>query len=204
MPESDPQVPADFVLFERGPLHQFCQRSRRAKPWVEPLERRVVVISTVAWLPLLVLALAQGLAFTGVRVPFLYDIQAQARFLVALPLLIVAERVAHRVLTPTLRLFVERGIVRAGDQARFHAVLASTARWNHSVAMRILLLAFVLVVGHRIWLEESVIRAATWYGEPTDWGLQLTPPGYWYVWVAISIFEVLRYRVPPWPQPQVR
>ena len=194
MHESSPPVPADFVLFEGGPFDQFWQHWRLAMPLVESLERRVVVISTVAWLPLLLLSLVGGLAFTGVPVPFLYDVQAQSRFLVALPLLLVAERVAHRVLTPSLALFWERGIIRTGDRARFTAILASASRWNHSLILRILLLAIVLVVGHRIWLEESMIRTATWYGESTASGLKLTLPGYWYAWVAIPIFQFVQVR----------
>jgi hypothetical protein len=62
MHESSRQLPADFVLFEGGPLSQFWQRWQPARPLVESLARRVVMISTFTWLPLLVLALVEGLA----------------------------------------------------------------------------------------------------------------------------------------------
>ena len=53
--------------------------------------RRALVFSLVAWLPLLVLSALQGLVLTNVRIPFLYDPSAQIRFLLSVPLLIVAE-----------------------------------------------------------------------------------------------------------------
>src|SRR3990172_8223010 len=127
--KNDFQMPADFTLFEGGPLHRLWRRFGFVTPWVASLEPRVVLISIVAWLPLLVLSLWEGLTLTGSKVPFLYDFQVQARFLLALPLFLVAEGFAHQVLTPTLGTFVERGIIREGDCARFNAILASTARW---------------------------------------------------------------------------
>ena len=55
------------------------------------------MVSLLAWLPLLVLSVVEGQALGGnVAVPFLLDVEAHVRFLVALPLLIVAELVVHQ------------------------------------------------------------------------------------------------------------
>ena len=57
----------------------------------------MVVIALVAWLPVLVLSIMEGKAWGDVvRVPFLYDIDVHARFLIALPLLIFAELVVYQ------------------------------------------------------------------------------------------------------------
>jgi hypothetical protein len=46
---------------------------------------------------LLALSIAEGHAWgDSVKVPFLFDVDVHARFLLALPLLIVAELVVHR------------------------------------------------------------------------------------------------------------
>jgi hypothetical protein len=52
----------------------------------------------MTWFPLLVLSLLQGLAIGhGGRIPFLYDLAAYTRFLVAIPLLILGKVVSYRI-----------------------------------------------------------------------------------------------------------
>ena len=53
-----------------------------------------------------------------VAIPFLYDIEAHVRFLVALPILIAAELVVHLRLLPIVRRFVERRIVSPEEMPR--------------------------------------------------------------------------------------
>ena len=50
---------------------------------------------------------------SSVSVPFLLDIEAHVRFLVALPLLILAELVVHRRMRPLLQQFIERNLIPA-------------------------------------------------------------------------------------------
>ena len=88
--------PLDFSLVLGGPLFQLLVRSRLATPALELTKRRTVFISMFAWLPLLLLSLVDGKVWGGVGLPFLYDIEMQARFLVALPLLIAAEILANQ------------------------------------------------------------------------------------------------------------
>src|SRR4051812_1210795 len=54
--------------------------------------QRALFATLVTWLPLLILSLAEELAYgTAVKVTFLRDFAVNARFLVALPILILAE-----------------------------------------------------------------------------------------------------------------
>ena len=78
--------PPDFSLVLGGPLFQLLVRSRLATPGLGLINRRIVFISMFAWLPLLILSLVNGRALGGAGMPFLYDIEMHARFLVALPL----------------------------------------------------------------------------------------------------------------------
>ena len=80
----------DFSLVLGGPLYQFFLRSRLAKPPIELVHRRIIAGILVTWLPLAVLTALAG-SFAGkVTVPFLFDL-ANVRFLISLPLLILAE-----------------------------------------------------------------------------------------------------------------
>ena len=88
--------PADFSLVLGGPLFQLLRRSHLSGDAME-LVRRRIIIPLLAWLPLLALSALEGQALGGnVAVPFLLDVEAHVRFLVALPLLIVAELVMHQ------------------------------------------------------------------------------------------------------------
>ena len=89
--------PYDFSLVLGGPLYQLFRRAHLSGDTLELLRRRVVVIALFAWLPLLALSALEGHAWGGgVTMPFLFDVDSQVRFLVALPLFVVAELVVHR------------------------------------------------------------------------------------------------------------
>jgi|SRR5580704_2614234 hypothetical protein len=53
---------------------------------------RALLAVLVTWLPLVILALLQGLAYSSqIKIPFFRDFAANVRFLIALPILILAE-----------------------------------------------------------------------------------------------------------------
>jgi hypothetical protein len=81
----------DFSLVLGGPLFQLFRRAHLSGDTMELLKRRIIVITMIAWLPLLILSWLSGHALAGVALPFLHDIETQIRFLIALPILIAAE-----------------------------------------------------------------------------------------------------------------
>ena len=83
---TDPTPPAeelDFSLILGGPIYQIFVRSHLSGNGLELLNRRIVVISALAWLPLLVLSIISGHFMSGSALPFLRDVEAHARLLVA-------------------------------------------------------------------------------------------------------------------------
>src|SRR3954447_18443373 len=92
MPHLVSDEPPDFSLVMGGPIFQIFRRSHLSGDHMELLARRVMVITLVAWFPLLLLsALGHHLAGVSVQLPFLRDIEAHVRLLAALPILIAAE-----------------------------------------------------------------------------------------------------------------
>ena len=201
---ADPTDSTDFSLVLGGPLYQLFLRSGLAKPPLDLLQRRVLALPLLTWLPLLVLSVLQGQAVAGVELPFLQDLEAQARFLLALPLLIAAEVLVHRRLAPAVRLFVEKGIVRPEDRKRFDAILASTMGLRNSVAIEVVLIAFVLSAGHYLWQEQLAIQADTWYAAQTPQGLTWSLAGRCYAWFSLPVFQFILirwyYRILLWGQ----
>jgi hypothetical protein len=188
--------PADFSLALGGPLFQLFLRTRLSGPALEIVGRRIIVITAIAWLPLLLLAALEGQALGGsVAVPFLLDVDAHVRFLVALPLLIVAELVVHQRMRFVVRQFLERNLIPESALGRFEAAIAAALRLRNSVLAEVLLIAFVYVVGILIlWRQYMALDTATWYAAPTVAGLQLSLTGVWYGYVSLPLFQFLLMR----------
>ena len=94
---------------------------------------------------------SSGLASSQHRTAsFLHDVEVQARFLVALPVLIGAELIAHWRIRPVVRRFVERRIVRVEDLPRFEAAIEAAVRLRNSIPVEVALLIFDYTLG--LWL----------------------------------------------------
>lgn len=186
----------DFSLVLGGPLFQLLRRTHLAGDALELLRQRILLIPLLAWLPLLVLSLIEGEALGGrSAVPFLLDIEVHVRFLVALPLLIVAELVVHQRMRFVVRQFLERNLIPRNALPRFEEAIASAFRMRNSVLAEVLLIAFVYVVGILlIWRHYLALSTATWYAVPTAEGLKLSITGAWYGYVSLPIYQFLLVR----------
>jgi hypothetical protein len=179
-----------------GPLFQLLLRAHLSGAGLQLLRRRIVVIALVAWLPLLVLSALDG-EFVGhsVAVPFLLDLETHIRFLVVVPLLLIAEPVVHLRLLPIARAFLERNLIPAVAQPRFEQALRSAFRLRNSVLAEVLLLAVVYAVGVLIvWRHYTILRADSWYAAPSAAGATLSAAGLWYGYVSLPVFQFLLLR----------
>ena len=188
--------PQDFSLVLGGPLFQLLRRAHLSGDALELVRQRIIVIALLAWLPLLVLSALEGQALGGsAAVPFLLDVEVHVRFLVALPLLIVAELVVHQRMRFVVTQFLERQLIPESAMTRFDAAIASAFRLRNSVLAEVLLIAFVYGVGVLIiWRQYMVLDTATWYAVPTAEGVQLSLTGMWYGYVSLPLFQFLLMR----------
>lgn len=196
MDASLPLVKQDFSLVLGGPLYQLFRRAHLSGPALEQLWRRLWVITVVAWVPLLVLSVIDGRAVGPPSpLPFLRDIEAQVRFLVALPLFIAAELVVHMRTRGVVAGFLDRGLVRPADVPRYEALIASAMRLRNSVAIEIGLLVIVATVGQWLWRSTIAFGSASWYAVQEGGRMRLTLPGLWFAAVSLPItqFFLLRW-----------
>ena len=183
----------DFSLVLGGPIYQFFRRARLAGDHLELLIRRLLIITLVAWLPLLLLATLGFPARSVSRLSFFHDVEVHVRFLVALPVLMWAEMLVHSRIRPVVHRFVERRIVLPQDLPRFHKAIESAIRLRNSIPAEIGLLAFVYTLGLWLWHSRIAVEASTWYAMPGGrW--HLTPAGFWYVFVSIPILQFILLR----------
>ena len=185
---------SDFSLVLGGPLFQLYRRMHLSGDTLELLRRRIVAITLYVWLPLLLLSIVDGRAIGGIKIPFLYDVEANVRFLIALPALIVAEVVVYRRISPLVRRFVDRRIIVAEDLAKFHAAVDLALRTRNSLAVELVPLVLVYTLGLWIWRNQVALGTATWYATPDATHLNLTLAGYWYAFVSIPFFQFILLR----------
>jgi hypothetical protein len=187
--------PDDFSVVLGGPLYQMFRRAQLSGDTLELLRRRLVVIPLFAWLPLLLLSVLGGRAWGhAVPVPFALDLSAHARFLLALPLLIVAEMVVHQRMRPVVRQFLERDLIPEAARARFDAAAASAVRLRNSVTAEVALLVFIYLVDIFAWQYYGGLNVATWYAEPASGGRQLSAAGWWFSYVSLPLFQFMLLR----------
>jgi hypothetical protein len=185
--------PHDFSLVVGGPIFQLFRRSHLAGDGLELVHRRLLIITLVAWLPLLVLATLGSSAGNVGRLSFFHDVEVHVRFLIALPILVAAELLVHSRIRPVVRRFVERRIVLPQDLPRFDKAIESAIRLRNSIPVEVALILFVYTVGLWLWHSRIALDASTWYVMPGGrW--HLTPAGFWYVFVSIPIVQFLLLR----------
>jgi hypothetical protein len=183
----------DFSLVLGGPLSQFFRKTHLTGDDQELLHRRLITITLLAWLPMLLLAYIVSRGGGTAQVSFLRDAEVQARFLVALPALIIAELIVHLRIRPVVRRFVERRIVRSEDLPRYEAAIDSAVRLRNSIPFELALIIAVYTLGLWLWNSRVGMDSPTWYAMPPGrW--HLTPAGYWYVFVAIPIGQFILLR----------
>ena len=190
------QETEDFSIILGGPLFQFFRRAFLSGDHLELLYRRIIAIPLIAWLPMLILSALEGRAWGGsVRVPFLLDIDVNARFLLALPLFILAEVVVYQRMRPVVRQFLERGLIPDAACTKFDAALASAYRWRNSLLAEVLLIALVLLVEGRFARQMlGAPTVNTWYADVTSAGLRPTFAGWWYRGLSLPLLQFILLR----------
>ena len=123
----------DFSLVLGGPLYQLFKKAHLSGPTLELLRRRILFFSLITWGPLAVLSAIGGQLWSSDHLGFLRDLETQIRFLVALPVLILAELTVHQRIRPLAKRFVERGVIASEDRPRFHAAIGTALRLRNSV-----------------------------------------------------------------------
>ena len=188
------QEPPDFSLVLGGPLYQMLRRAHLTGPTLPLLRRQVVLSVLVCWVPLVVLSLAQAHFLGGAKLSFFRDIETHVRFLVSLPVLIMAEVLVHERIWPVVKRFVERRVVTLEELPKFYAAINSAMRMRNSAIVEIALLVFVYTVGIWIWRHNTALDVASWYASPQGGRLHFSIAGYWFEFVSVPVFQFILIR----------
>ena len=184
----------DFTLFVGGPLYQLLTRIGLIDGGLHRLTARIAWIVALTWLPLVALTGAEGTLLIRPRaVSFLGDVECHARFLLAVPLLLIAERVVHERMRPIVAQFRTRELVGPEDLDRLDGAIRGAYRLRNSALIEAALLAVVYVTSFvSAQYRYTSMFTASWYNRPGEHALSMA--GMWFVFVSLPLFQFLLCR----------
>lgn len=188
------QKPRPFLLVEGGPLYRIETRVGLIKAHTPVMVRRALIAAALTWIPLLILSVAQGTAYGNkIAVPFLRDFSTYTRFLVGLPLLLLAEIVIGPRIATAAEHFVDAGIIVEKDFDGFDAAVAENLRLRDSVAVEIIILV-LSYMATIIAFRSTAVHVSTWYATRGDTGMSITLPGWWMILFCTPLWTFLLMR----------
>lgn len=149
--------------------------------------RPAVALTILTWCPLLFLTTAAGHLVGGVTVPFAQSIGTHTRFLLALPLLFVADRRVYPQFRKLNEYLYSSGVVSSMVRAQYDEAVRSTLRWRDSIYAELVIVISVAVIAMSGAALDSLDEASSWRVA----GGGLTAAGWWATVVSIPVFQYL-------------
>ena len=154
--------------------------------------RRAILAVAIAWLPLALLTLLRGDFMRADHAnAFILDIGCHGRFLITLPLLVLAEARCAPRLTAIAGQFCAAGLIPEADRPAYERAVASTARLlkSRTVEVAAFILAYALVAS--LIVSKPVAAVPLWHG--LVWGDRIapTPAGWWGLLVSLPLLFLL-------------
>lgn len=176
-------------LMRGGPVYRLLRALGLIGPHRRTSRLVAVLLTTIAVGPLLALTARDGNllpGFSRVTMPLLGDYALIARFLIAMPLLVLAAPACDAFVRQALIHFSQSRIVQPDQRVRFDAALARMKRLRDSNVPEFA--CFVLAVAPVFFdaMPVGLLRGVS------DWahvGGQATPAGHWLAFVSTSIFR---------------
>ena len=183
-----------FLLTEGGPTFRLEERVGLIRANSKRILRRALLSVLLTWVPLLILSALQGNA-TGqlVPVPFLRDFAVHARFLLAVPLLLLAETLLGPRLAHAASHFIESGLLAEKDFNEFDRAIERGLKWRDSTAVEVVLI-FMAYALTAVGLVSTAVHVSTWYILRSSTGVALSWSGWWFVLFSVPLFQFLTLR----------
>ena len=182
----------EFSFLQGGPCYRLSRRLGSGYLSVTGCGWRILLLVGFTWLPLVLLALAAGHAVgSRVAIPLIEDPVVYTRFLLVLPLLVVAELVVDASLGVQVRYFLSSGIVAESSRTRFEGALAEVTRIRDAVVPECVILGLALVI---VLVMRLVVGTESEHSSWERFGGSVTPAGWWYLLISLPVVGFLLLR----------
>ncbi len=177
-------------VFQDGPFARALARLPGGRDPERGLGRQAIWIAAIAWIPLVATALVQdGLRYGVATSSLLVDFGAHARYLAALPLLVLADRFCGGRLTAVAYCFQDSGLVESGQRSRFDGLVALARRRCASgwAAACIVVATYVLLGALLAFIPGGEVPAWHRLADPRSPSLA----GWWHLLVSAPLLLAL-------------
>ncbi len=184
-----PEPGAESLFFSGGGrVSRGLERFQLAQEEHLRAGRVALLLVAVTWLPLLLLAVAEGVAWGDrVEVTLLKDFLPHGQFLLVVPALVIGEILVGRRLGWVAVELRQSGILSSEDTPAWDGLLASAVgRWRGRGVNSVLLLLTLAVTALWFW------RTREWLtGEWQYVGERMTLSGWWYSLISVTVLRFL-------------
>lgn len=184
-----------FLLMEGGPFYRLERRVGLIKANTPFTIRRALLAAGLTWFVLLILSVLHGDAFgKTVTMPFLDDFSAYSRFLIAVPLLLLAEVVLGPRIAEAAEHFLLTNIVTESDFSEFDAAVERGLRLRDSVFVEIIIAVLAYIFTFTAF-RQLAVPISTWYATPSAaGGFTVTLAGWWLLLFCQPLLQFLLLR----------
>jgi hypothetical protein len=157
---------------------------------------RVMFFLVICWLPLALITLFQGNFWTGdPSDSFISNFDTQTRFLVSLPIFILAEKIISPKLALTLNQFISSGIVRKEEVGMFHKIINRRSAFLRSTRTELVILVICYIqTVFVIFYQKDYTSLLSWQTYIDDGVTRLNTAGIWSTLVSRPLLLFIFYR----------
>ena len=161
--------------------------------------RRLIFLVTLCLAPLVILSTYEGSLYgSGLDVPLLHDVEVYVRFLVALPVLVLADAIIDPLIAYMTQSLHRSGIIDEEHKPRIDQAIARVKHgkdsyWADSV---VLLIVLSIILAYLVNIDELDISTqyTIWAITHTDQGATPTLAGWWFLLVSSAILNIILIR----------
>jgi len=187
-----PVASADALPFQNGPPYRFQSWLGLIRAGDPRVSRRAMLAVAIGWLPLALLTLLHGdFMRPDHENAFLLDFGAHARFLIAAPLLILAESLCAPRLAAIARQFSSSGLVADADRPAYELAVQSTRRLLESRVAEWLVFFAAYALIAAMLPGKAAAGVPLWHGSINLTAFAPTPAGWWGLLVSLPLLLLL-------------
>jgi hypothetical protein len=162
------------------------------KPDDLKIQRRALLVVLLGWVPLVVLAGFQDFFYGGNSLSsLLLDFGSLSRYLVAAPLLVIAERTCFPRFEKIILHFRDSGLISARDRERYENIVRSSSRLLTSRVAEIVCFAVAYAVMAYCVVVVAPNSLISWSYVSGSASASLSPAGAWHALVTAPFLIVL-------------
>jgi hypothetical protein len=185
------EAQSDKSLFENGPPTGFQRRLGIIKAGRINVGLRAVLVVAIGWAPLIILAASQdSIMRSGGMASLLSETGAHARYLVAAPLLILAEVGCATQLSAIVRQFVDAGVITDEERPKYNAAVDSTRALLSSNIVEICVVALAYGLAAAAALSTPFEQIPIWH-KTAGVVPAFSPAGWWHILVSMPLLLIL-------------